>query len=57
MALFPVNMAGEIRFLNSGGGQHLKRPNVELPIFRNFEISNMNITEIKFFDFSIFDFF
>ena len=37
-----------------GGGQHLERPNVERPIFRNFENKN---TEVELFDFSIFEFF
>ena len=26
-----------------GAGQHLKRPNIERPTFRNFEISNIKI--------------
>ena len=39
-----------------GGDQHLERPNVEPPIFRNFEISNIKITKVHLFDFSIFKF-
>ena len=39
-----------------GGSKHLERPNVELPIFRNFEISDMKITKDELFDFSIFEF-
>ena len=31
--------------------QHLDRPNVERPIFRNFEISNINIKRHKLLDF------
>ena len=27
-----------------GGGQNLEQPNVERPIFRNFETSNIKIT-------------
>ena len=38
------------------GGQHLERPNVERPIFRNFEISNIKITKVELFEFSIFEF-
>ena len=45
-------------FFNSyicpGGGQNLERPNVERPIFRKFETSNIEITKVKLFDFSIF---
>ena len=37
------------------GGQHLERPNVERPIFRDFEISNIKITKVELFDFSIFE--
>ena len=38
----------------SGGGQNLGRPNVERPIFRKFETSNIEITKVELFDFSIF---
>ena len=38
------------------GGQNLKRPNVERPIFRKFETSNIEITKVELFDFSIFEF-
>ena len=38
-----------------GGGQHLEWPNVERPIFRDFEILNIQITKIVLFDFSIFE--
>ena len=41
----------------SGGGQCLERPNVEPPIIRDFEISNIKIRKVKLFDFSIFEFF
>ena len=40
----------------SGGGQHLERPNVERLIFRDFEISNIKISKVELFDFSIFEF-
>ena len=46
-----------------GEGQHLKQPNVERPIVRNFEISNNKRTKDELFDFlfsnlfSIFTFF
>ena len=49
----------ESRHLTShilGGGQHLERPNVERLIFRDLEISNIKITKVDLFDFSIFEF-
>ena len=36
-----------------GGGQNLERPNVERQIFRKFETSNIEITKVELFDFSI----
>ena len=39
-----------------GGGQNLERPNVERPIFRKFETSNIEITKVELFDFFIFKF-
>ena len=39
-----------------GGGQNFERPNVQRPIFRNFEISNIKMTNVEVFDFSIFEF-
>ena len=39
-----------------GGGQNLKRPNVERPIFRKFVTSNIEITKVELFDFFIFKF-
>ena len=42
--------------MGKGGGHHLERPNVERPIFRDFEISNIKITKVNLFDFSIFEF-
>ena len=39
-----------------GGGQNLELPNVERPIFRKFETSNIEITKLELFDFSIFEF-
>ena len=38
------------------GGQNLERRNVERPIFRNFKIANIKITENKLFDNFIFEF-
>ena len=35
------------QYKNSGGGQNLKRPNVERPIFRKFETSNIEITKFS----------
>ena len=32
--------------------EYLKQPNVERPIFRNFEISNIEATEDELIDFS-----
>ena len=37
-----------------GGGQNLERPNVERPIFRKFETSNIEITKVEFYKFSNF---
>ena len=31
-------------------------PNVVRPIFRNFDISNIKLTQVELFDFSIFEF-
>ena len=39
-----------------GGGQKLERLNVERPIFRKFESSNIEITKVELFDFSISEF-
>ena len=39
-----------------GGGQYLKRLNVERSIFRTFEISNIKMTKVELFDFSISEF-
>ena len=37
--------------INKGEGQHLKRPNVERPIFQNFKILNIKRQKDKLFDF------
>ena len=37
-----------------GGGQNLERPNVERPIFRKFETSNVQITKVELLDFYCF---
>ena len=42
--------------INMGVGQNLGRPNVERPIFRKFETSNIEITKVELFDFFIFKF-
>ena len=34
-----------------GGGQTFEQPNVERPIFRNFEIPNIKKTKVELFDF------
>ena len=39
-----------------GGGQNLERPNIERPIFPKFETSNIEITKVELFDFSISEF-
>ena len=46
----------KMRVKISGGGQNLERPNVEWPIFRKFETSNIKITKVELFDFFIFKF-
>ena len=38
----------------SGGCQYLEQPNVERPIFLNFEVSNIKITKDELFNFLIF---
>ena len=38
-----------------GGGQILERRNVERPVFRNFEITNIKIKKDKLFDYFIFE--
>ena len=38
-----------------GGGQNLERQNVEEPIFRNFEIANIQIKKDELFDNFIFE--
>ena len=48
--LHPQKGFGNDRFLN------LEQWNVELPIFRNFEISNMKIMKFELFNFSTFEF-
>ena len=40
----------------AGGGQNLEQPNVERPIFRKFETSNIEITKVELYDFFIFEF-
>ena len=42
--------------MGMGGGQNLERSNVERPIFRKFETSNIKITKVELFDFFIFKF-
>ena len=36
-------------------GQHLEQGNIERPIFRHFEISNIKKTKDELFDFFIFE--
>ena len=40
----------------SNGGQNLERPNIERLIFRQFETTNIEITKVELFDFSISEF-
>ena len=45
------------KFVNfSGGGQNLERRNVERPIFQNFKIANIKITNDELIDSFIFEF-
>ena len=39
-----------------GGGQNFEQRNVERPIFRNFQITNIKITKYELFDSFIFEF-
>ena len=41
----------------SGGGQNLERRNVERPLFRNFEITNIKIKKDELFHNFIFELF
>ena len=38
----------------SGGSRNLERPNIERPVFRKFETSNIEITKVELFDFLYF---
>ena len=38
------------------GGQNLERRNVELPIFRNFKIANIELTKDELFESFMFEF-
>ena len=38
----------------SGGGQNLERRDVEIPVLRNFEITNIKIKKDELFDIFIF---
>ena len=51
------NIIQRVGFKFSGGGENLERRNVELPVFRNFEIANIKIKNNELFDNFIFDFF
>ena len=42
--------------VKTGGGENLKRPNVELPIFRNSKIANSIMMKHELFDTFIFEF-
>ena len=41
----------------TGGGQNLERRNVERPVFRNFEVANIEMKKDELFDNSIFELF
>ena len=43
-------------FTDMGGGQLFEQPNVERPIFRNFEIPNIKSSKDELFDFFILEF-
>ena len=43
--------------VRAGGGQHFEQPNLERPIFRNFEIPNIKRTKNELFDFFNLEFF
>ena len=40
--------------VQEGGSQNLERPNIERPVFRKFETSNIEITKVELFDFLYF---
>ena len=40
----------------AGGVQNFESSNVELPIFRNFKITNIKIAKDQLFDYSIYEF-
>ena len=44
-----------IIYVSVGGGQNLKRRNVERPVFQNFETANMKIKKDELFDNSTFE--
>ena len=49
-------LMSNLSLIDRSGGQNLERPNVERPIFRKFETSNIEITKVELFDFSISEF-
>ena len=50
------NLSLPLFIIKMGGGQHFEEPNVERPIFRNFQIPSIKKTNDKLFDFFIFEF-
>ena len=40
--------------VQEGGSQNLERLNIERPVFRKFETSNIEITKVELFDFLYF---
>ena len=51
-----IPISDSLGLKNRDWGQNLERPNIERPIFRKFGTSNIEITKVELFDFSIFEF-
>ena len=49
-------MKSILKYFKTGGGPNLERRNVERPIFRNFKITNIEITKHELFGSLIFKF-
>ena len=52
--IFQVVQCTGFDILKRGGSQNLERPNIERPVFRKFETSNIEITKVELFDFLYF---
>ena len=53
---FPPFECSQTPFFQAGGGQNLERRNLDRPIFRNFKIAKIKITQDELFDDLIFHF-